>query len=202
MAGLLAPAMVCAATLTVDVSDSTGAPMPDAAVYAEAAGGQELPKAMHDVEIQQKKRQFLPLLTVIQVGTKISFPNNDTVKHHVYSFSPAKVFDIPLYSGKTGAAQSFDKIGTVVLGCNIHDQMIAYVQVVNTPYFGKTDASGKVRIEGLPPGKYTLKAWYYNLPVTAQVVEQALTMTAADADASFKLGVKAGPPPVSEGQAW
>jgi plastocyanin len=194
LAFLMTPFAAFSASLSVDVTDSSGAPLADAAVYAEPAAGQDMPKAAREVEIQQKKRTFLPLVTVIQVGTKISFPNNDTVKHHVYSFSPAKVFDIPLYSGKTGAAQTFDKVGTVVLGCNIHDQMIAYVQVVNTPYFGKTDADGRVKIDGLPAGKYLLKAWHYNLPVSAQVVEQPLTV-AGDAVAGFKLNAKAGPPP-------
>jgi plastocyanin len=194
LACLMTPLLACAASLSVEVTDDAGAPLANAAVYAEPASGQDLPKSLREAEIEQRKRHFLPLVTVIQVGTKISFPNNDTVKHHVYSFSPAKVFDIPLYSGKTGVAQLFDKAGTVVLGCNIHDQMIAYVQVVNTPYFGKTDAAGKVRLEGMLPGKYILKAWHFNLPATAQVVEQALNLTTgADSSASFKLNVKAEP---------
>jgi plastocyanin len=173
------------------VTDDAGAPLANAAVYAEPASGQDLPRSQREVEIEQRKRHFLPLVTVIQVGTKISFPNNDTVKHHVYSFSPAKVFDIPLYSGKTSTAQLFDKVGLVVLGCNIHDQMIAYVQVVNTPYFGKTDDAGKVKLDGIIPGKYVLKAWHFNMPVTAHAAEQAIDVSGADASADFKLKVKA-----------
>src|SRR6185437_11042074 len=128
---LAGPALASAASLVVDVTDGSGAPLADAVVYAEPASGQSVPKATHSAEIEQRKRRFNPLVTVVQVGTEIGFPNNDTVKHHVYSFSQPKVFDLPLYSGKAAAPQLFDKAGTVVLGCNIHDQMIAYVEVVD-----------------------------------------------------------------------
>lgn len=149
-----------------------------------------MPRPHRTVEIAQKGRKFIPLVTVIQAGTDISFPNNDTVRHHVYSLSPAKVFELKLYSGTPGNPVTFDKAGTVVLGCNIHDTMVAYIQVVNTPWFAKTDASGKARIEGLPTGKFQLKAWHYNLPAGAPVAEQPLSVSADDASASFKLSVK------------
>lgn len=187
------PALASAASLAVDVTDTAGTPLPDAVVYAEPVSGQVLPKPnLRSAEIEQRKRRFNPLVTVVQAGTEINFPNNDTVKHHVYSFSPAKVFDLPLYSGTSAAPQLFDKAGTVVLGCNIHDQMIAYVEVVNTPFFGKTDASGKLRIEGLPAGKYQLRAWHYNLPISVPYVEQGLTMSGGDGSAGFKLELKPG----------
>ncbi len=189
---LAGPCLATAASLAVDVTDSQGAPLADAVVFAEPTASQVLPKALRTVEIEQRKRKFNPLVTVVQAGTEINFPNNDTVKHHVYSFSPAKVFDLPLYSGKPATPQLFDKAGTVVLGCNIHDQMLAYVEVVNTPYFGKTDAAGKVTLEGVAPGKYALKAWHYNLPISAQVVEQPITMIGADSTAAFKLELKPG----------
>lgn len=192
-AALLAgPVLASAASLSVDVTDAAGAPLADAVVFAEPASGQAAPKSNHGAEIEQRKRRFNPLVTVIQTGTEINFPNNDSVKHHVYSFSPAKVFDLPLYSGKAAAPQLFDKPGTVVLGCNIHDQMIAYVEVVDTPFFGKTDASGKIKLDGLPPGKYRLKAWHYNLPLTVPFVEQALNLTGGDGTANFRLDLKPG----------
>jgi plastocyanin len=187
---VLGPTLAQADSLTVTITDETGAPVVDAVVYAEAASGQILPKSLRPAEIEQRKRKFIPKVTVVQAGTEISFPNNDTVKHHVYSFSPAKIFDQPLYSGKTASPQLFDKPGNVVLGCNIHDQMIAYVQVVNTPYFAKTDASGKVKLDGMLPGKYLLKAWHFNLPLNAQVVEQPVSIIGGDSSASFKLNVK------------
>lgn len=190
------PALASAASLAVQVTDAAGMPLADAVVYAEPASGQALPKAaLRAAEIEQRKRRFNPLVTVVQAGTEINFPNNDTVKHHVYSFSPAKVFDLPLYSGTSAAPQLFDKSGTVVLGCNIHDQMLAYVEVVDTPFFGKTDASGKVKLDGLSPGKYQLRAWHYNLPISVPYIEQGLTMAGSDGTASFKLELKPGATP-------
>jgi plastocyanin len=183
-------AAVQASSVTVQVLDASGHPLADAAVYAEPASGQAVPKAAKTVEIEQKGRKFLPPVTVIQVGTNISFPNNDTVRHHVYSLSPAKVFDLKLYSGKPQNPVNFDKPGTVVIGCNIHDQMIAYIQVVPTPYFAKTDAAGKARLEGLQAGKYRLKAWHFGLPAGAQTPEQVLDMSSGEASAAFTLNTK------------
>jgi plastocyanin len=179
-----------AASASVQVTDTGGQPLADAVVYAEPASGQAVPKPHGVIEIEQKGRKFIPLVTVVQTGTDISFPNNDTVRHHVYSLSPAKVFELKLYSGKPGNPVTFDKPGTVVLGCNIHDTMVAYIRVVDTPWFAKTDAAGRAKIDGLPAGKYQLKAWHYRLPAGAPVAEQTLTLTTEDGTASFKLGVK------------
>lgn len=187
--------IACAAPVTVHVSNAAGQPLADAAVYAEPASGQVVPKSVRTTEIEQKARRFSPLVTIVQTGTEISFPNNDTVRHHVYSFSPAKIFDIKLYSGVPGKPILFDKPGTVVIGCNIHDQMVAYIQVVSTPYFAKTDASGKARLEGLVPGKYILKAWHFNLPAGAQIPEQSITVSSTETAAEFQLNVKAGTAP-------
>ncbi len=180
-----------AAALTVQVLDASGQALQDAVVYAEAAAGHAPPKLQKIVEIEQKGRRFIPLVTAVQAGTSIAFPNNDTVRHHVYSFSPAKVFDLKLYTGQPENPVTFDKPGTVVIGCNIHDQMVTYIHVVPTPHFARTDANGKARIEGLAAGKYQLKAWHFGLPTSAPISEQPLAMTAGDSAASFKLDVKA-----------
>ena len=169
------------------VTDATGLPLPDAVVYAEPTGGQVLPKAARPAEIEQKARRFAPLVTVIQAGSDVSFPNNDTVRHHVYSFSTPKVFELKLYSGTPGNPILFDKAGTVVVGCNIHDQMLAYIHVVNTPYFARTDAAGRAHIESVVAGKYGLKLWHYRMTAPAQIQEQPLLMTAADASVAMKL---------------
>lgn len=186
-----------AAGVAVQVQDSTGKPLADVAVYAEPEGG-AAPKPLQAGEIEQKGLKFLPLVTVIQTGSKISFPNNDKVRHHIYSFSPAKKFDQKLYAGAAASAQVFDKAGTVVLGCNIHDKMLAYVKVVDTPYYGKTDAAGNVKID-MPAGKYSLKAWHYHA-VASQGAEQALLVKPGDAlaAAAFKVALK---PPGSDDAA-
>src|SRR5450830_1939799 len=182
-----------AAAVTVQVLDMAGAPVPNAVVYAEPVGGQAVPKAQKQAEIEQKDIKFWPSVTVVQVGTPILFPNHDKVRHHVYSFSPAKVFELKLYSGVPTNPIVFDKAGTVVLGCNIHDQMVAYVQVVNTPYFGKTDMNGKVRLDGLVNGKYALKTWYFKMSPNEPALEQAFTYQGSDQSVSVKLTVKAVP---------
>lgn len=168
-----------AAILDVQVSDSAGKPLSDAAVYAEPLSSQPAGRAK-PAEIEQKARKFMPLMTVVEAGSEISFPNNDTVRHHVYSFSPTKPFELKLYSGNPGTPVLFDKPGTVVIGCNIHDQMVSYIQVVGTPHFGKSDDAGKVRISDLAPGKYRIKAWHYQLPPAAPPVETELTIAKND----------------------
>jgi plastocyanin len=144
--------------------------------------------------IEQKALKFLPLVTVVQTGATINFPNNDKVRHHIYSFSPAHKFDQKLYSGQAASPQVFDRAGTVVLGCNIHDKMIAYIKVVDTPYFARTDGAGAARIELPAAGKYVVKAWHYNTAGGA-TPEQTLTVKAGElATALFKLPMK---PPVT-----
>jgi plastocyanin len=179
-----------AATLSVQVSDAAGKPLQDAAVYAEPLSPTPgvRPKG---TEIEQQGKKFMPVMTVVQTGAEISFPNNDTVRHHVYSFSPAKPFELKLYSGTPGTPILFDKPGTVVIGCNIHDRMVAYIQVVNTPHFGKTDQAGKVAIADLGPGKYRLKAWHFQLSPTAAPVETEITVAKNDMTAEMVVGINA-----------
>jgi plastocyanin len=188
-------AQALASGIVAQVLDSAGKPVPDAVLYAEA-DGQNLPKPLKPGEISQKGLKFIPLVTVIQTGSKVSFPNNDKVRHHIYSFSAAHKFDQKLYSGTTAEPQLFDKAGVVVLGCNIHDRMLAYVRVVDTPYFAKTDASGVASIDIPGGGKFVLKAWHPDM-VGGQPVEQAIVVKAGDADtaASFKMTLK---PPATD----
>jgi plastocyanin len=149
-----------AATLEITVADARGAPVADAVVAVLPKGG---PAAFRkrDAAIEQRDKAFIPLVSVVQTGTAVQFPNRDPIRHHVYSFSPAKVFELKLYAGTPAAPVLFDKPGEVVLGCNIHDHMLAYVYVVDTPWFAKTDAGGKARVEGLPAGDYDLQLIHY-----------------------------------------
>jgi len=183
-----------AGNVSVKVTDANGQPLADAAVYLEATGKQTLPKAVLKADIEQKARTFAPLVTVVQVGSEVSFPNNDTVRHHVYSFSMPKVFELKLYSGVPGVPVVFDKPGTVVVGCNIHDRMVAYIHVVDTPYFARTDAAGMARIENVVAGKFTLKSWHYLQADQSQIQSQAMVLTAADATASVRVTVTSPTP--------
>jgi plastocyanin len=114
----------------------------------------------NDVAIMdQVDTQFSPHILVIQKNTKVHFPNSDSVKHHVYSFSKAKTFELQLYKELQADPLLFSKLGSVELGCNIHDWMLGYIFVVDTPYFGKTDIKGNITFE-IPDGEYQLDVWH------------------------------------------
>lgn len=176
-----------AGELSVDVTDSTGAPIENAVVYAEPETKTSSPTA--PAVIDQRGKQFNPLVSVIQTGTDVTFPNFDSVRHHVYSFSPAKTFELKLYSGVPSSPVKFDKPGTIVLGCNIHDYMVAFIHVVDTPYFAKTDKMGKAALRNLPNGNYTLKAWHYALAKEKDIYENKVAVNAAE-KASITLTLK------------
>lgn len=160
LAVALCSCLADAASLEVQVRDSSGAALADAAVYAMPPSGPVDARGTRTVSIEQRDREFVPFVTVLQTGTRVSFPNRDSILHHVYSFSPAKPFEIKLYTGTPPGEIVFDKPGVVTLGCNIHDWMIAYIVVVQTPYFARTDKDGVARLRDLPAGAYEVRAWH------------------------------------------
>ena len=109
--------------------------------------------------IDQQHRAFVPQVLAVAVGTSVDFPNNDSVSHEVYSFSPAKHFQLPLYKGEPHAPVLFDRPGLVVLGCNIHDQMVGYIYVTDAPYFGTTQGDGSLKLKGVTAGNYKVTFW-------------------------------------------
>src|SRR5438105_7653048 len=151
-----------AGSLEVIVKDDKGRPGSDAVAYAVAAGAASAAPKKQAV-VDQRDKQFVPYVTAVQVGTAVIFPNSDNIRHHVYSFSPAKRFELPLYAGVPAEPVLFDKPGIVVLGCNIHDWMIGYVYVSESPYFAKTGADGKALLAELPPRVYTVRVWHPQL---------------------------------------
>jgi len=146
-----------AATIDVKVADTGGAPIQDAVVYAVPAT--PIPVGHKVAQMDQKNRAFVPHVLPIQTGTWVEFPNSDNIRHQVYSLSPARRFQLPLYTGKPAYPIQFTKSGVVVLGCNIHEQMSAFIIVVDTPYFATTQ-SGQASLADLNPGPYTLHVWY------------------------------------------
>lgn len=132
-----------------------------------------------EARIDQMDRQFVPHVLVVPTGSKIIFPNNDSVRHQVYSFSPAKRFNLPLYRG-TPPPVEFEKPGVVSLGCNIHDSMRAYVYVVDAQYYGRTDANGSWKGADVQPGTYTVEIWHPLSRETRPIIEQKVTVPAAD----------------------
>lgn len=177
-----------AGTVQVEVLDNAGKPVADAVVFLDSAEARKRVKPLTGAEIAQEKKQFLPGLLVVPVGTEVLFPNRDSVRHHVYSFSPVKKFELKLYAGTPTNPVLFDRAGVVVLGCNIHDQMLGWILVVDTPYYARTAAAatettvmGRAQIDNVPPGTYTLRTWHVRLPVGAPALEQSLTVPATGA---------------------
>jgi plastocyanin len=190
--GLALTGSADAAPLTVSVTDGSGKPLAQAVVYVLVRGTKAQAEPGTGAQIGQRDRQFTPQVNVVQTGTAVSFPNFDTVRHHVYSFSPIQKFELKLYAGTPAAPVLFDKPGTAVLGCNIHDRMSAWVHVVDTPLFTKTDASGKATLE-VPAGDHRLRAWHYLQAEGELPAEQALRMNADATVAAVKLTVQAAP---------
>ena len=132
---------------------------PSAVVYLE--GEFPAPKTPPQAEMAQKNLQFVISLLPVQIGTVVSFPNQDDTYHNIFSYSKPKRFDLGRYRSdeKPVPTQTFDKAGVVVLHCDIHENMRAIILVLETPYFSRTDLDGAYRLGGLPAGHYKLKAW-------------------------------------------
>lgn len=176
-----------AATVQVQVQDGAGKPLAGAAVFLESREARAAAKPAAGAEIAQVGKQFDPRVLVVPVGTSVSFPNRDTVRHHVYSFSPSKTFELKLYTGTAVNPVVFDKPGIAVLGCNIHDNMTAWVVVVETPYYGSSTPDGTVLLGNVPAGNYRLRVWHPGLPVGAPATDQALVIGATDSSTTLRL---------------
>jgi plastocyanin len=152
-----------AATISTHVTTGDGTPIPYSVVTITPAGqGPIAVKPGAQAIMLQEGKQFIPFVLPVQLGTVVQFPNRDPFRHQVYSFAPAKTFELKLYGGTEVGTVMFDKEGAVPLGCNIHDNMLAYIYVVGTPYFSTTGAQGESKIEQLPAGAYTVKVWHPN----------------------------------------
>jgi plastocyanin len=183
-----------AAHLTIEVRAPDGIAARDAIVIVDAQDAAAAPS--HDkASVDQVNKQFDPQINVVRTGSTIVFPNHDQIHHQVYSFSAAKPFQLDLYAGSRDKSELFDKPGLVVLGCNIHDRMLAFVAVVDTPYFAKLPASGTAEFD-LPPGRYTVSAWHPELGASPK---QALTVEAPPARLMLTLQSRPAYDPVA---AW
>ncbi|HSS70185.1 MAG TPA: methylamine utilization protein [Casimicrobiaceae bacterium] len=189
----LAPATALAQTaeIAARIVDEQGRPVPDAVVVAVPSDGSlRLPARTREGVVDQVDKEFTPKVTAILVGTSVSFPNNDNVRHQVYSFSPAKRFELPLYAGVPAQPVVFDKAGVVVLGCNIHDWMVGYVYVSESPYFAKTGQDGRALIGELPPREYVVRVWHAQLDGAEETTRKKVEATQArrfDVDWTLKL---------------
>lgn len=169
MAVMLLPSLVLAAQLKVQVQNKQGNAAEGAVVFLESAAAAAAVQPGPLASIVQRDKTFVPEVLVIPRGTAVTFPNEDTVRHHVYSFSAIKPFEIKLYVGTPTKPVLFDQSGVAALGCNIHDHMIAWVVVLDTPYYSHTNSDGLATLDNIPTGSYTLRVWHKTL-LTADAV--------------------------------
>jgi plastocyanin len=189
---LLGASSTYAAELRVLVKDRHGKPLADAVVSAVPVDPKAPQHAKPPVDaVDQVDKQFVPYVTPVFVGSKVRFPNSDHIRHQVYSFSPAKKFELPLYGGTDAPPVLFDQPGIVVLGCNIHDWMVGYIYVSATPFFTKTAAAGTATLEDLAPGEYTVRVWHPSMEQSEEATARRVTLNAeGPTSAEWDLGLK------------
>ena len=190
-AGTFLAAPVAAGVLSVRVVDSAGRPVRDAVVTLHPSSGARAPKAGGLYVVSQQNLQFHPFLTIVPVGADVSFPNLDNTKHHVYSFSPAKRFELKLFAKDQSRTVHFDKPGVVALGCNIHDQMSAFIVVTDSAWTARTSAQGVAVFNDAPSSPARLTVWHPYLRAPGGSLQQQVASNQRSAHFSVRLR----PPP-------
>jgi plastocyanin len=194
----LAAAPAPAATLVITVQTSDGHPLQGAVVTAHPLDGPARKPQPIKAVMDQVNRAFAPDLLVIPVGSTVTFPNSDSVSHQIYSFSPPKRFQLPLYRGTPYPPVHFDLAGVVTLGCNIHDEMVGYLVVTDAPYYGRTDPKGAWSNE-LTRGRYRITIWHPRMRDEAADLERELTIGEGDhAELTLRLTKSLAPAPLAD----
>jgi plastocyanin len=171
------PVPVSAADLDVQVRGADGRPVPQALVTIHLISQPTpRPRAAGSYSVDQQDIQFHPFISAVPVGSSVTFMNHDRVRHHVYSFSPAKRFELKLASREQNQSVLFDRPGIVPLGCNIHDRMIAYLAIVDTPWAKTADAGGHVLLRGLPAGAVAVTVWHPYLRARGNSMTRTVTI--------------------------
>jgi plastocyanin len=189
---------VRAATLVITVQTADGHALQGAVVTARPLDGTPRKPAPIKAVMDQINRAFAPDLLVIPAGSTVTFPNSDSVSHQIYSFSPAKRFQLPLYRGTPYPPVHFDQPGLVTLGCNIHDEMLAYLLVTDAPWYGRTNDGGSWSAE-VPRGRYRVALWHPRLREDTDDLERELTVGDSDrADLTLRLAKPLQAAPLSD----
>jgi plastocyanin len=191
---VLAPAQ--AGTLAVTASQRDGKPLAGAVVLVEAVSPTPPPPPPARATMDQVDLSFVPDVLVVPLHSTVQFPNSDAISHQVYSFSSARRFQLPLYRGKPYPPVSFDQAGIVTLGCNIHDNMLAYIVVTSANYYGRTDAGGKWTAPNLPSGKYRLRIWHPLINEPADI-ERVVDSGTDNANIEIRLSKNLKPAPLT-----
>ena len=186
--------------VTVTVLDRDGEPVSGVAVYLEDTATRASSGRGQTAVMDQVDTRFVPHLLVVQKGTLVEFPNSDPIAHHVYSFSQPNDFQLPLYKGDVHEPIAFDHPGLVTLGCNIHDQMLAYILIVDGPVFGMTNEAGQVTFDSPDSADATVSIWSPRIRPRGET----LTLDASKAEVVFQLQGRLRPPHDSErgGVEW
>lgn len=189
------PASVRAADLEVQIQGPNGAPIPGAVVTVHLINQPTpRPRSIGPYVIDQQDIQFRPFISTVPVGASVMFMNHDPVRHHVYSFSPAKKFELKLASRQQNQSVQFGKPGIVPLGCNIHDRMIAYLAVVDTPWAKTADAAGRVVLRGIPAGAATISIWHPYLRAPGNSITRTVALADAKVHAERFVAATRSPP--------
>ena len=188
------------ADLTVAVRDRDGHAIAGVVVALAArapAAPLETAAPRPTAVMDQHGLAFVPQILVIATGTEVRFPNSDDINHQVYSFSKPKTFQLPLYKGRSQPPVLFDRPGLVVLGCNIHDEMVGYIYVADGPYFGQTGADGTLTLHTVPEGDYRLDIWGPRIVDAPASLRRELTLRGESRPVEFRLSkpLKAAPAP-------
>jgi plastocyanin len=185
-----------AADLTVVVRTGAGRPVTDAVVSLYPAAGTPPASQAHfdwPMRMVQQHLQFSPFVLIAPAGASVAFPNLDPVRHHVYSFSESHPFELKLYGRDETRTVHFDHLGVIALGCNIHDQMIAFIKVVDTPYAAKTGANGEAVLRDVPTGAATMRVWHPYMKSPANEVTRTVTVAHGGARVSVSVEVRNPP---------
>jgi plastocyanin len=171
-----------------------------AVVFVQTPPSPSTVKPRSTAVVDQVNKTFVPGVLPIPVGTSVRFPNHDQIHHHVYSFSPTKTFELPLYKGDDAPPVVFDKVGVVRIGCNIHDWMSGIILVLPSPYFAVTGTDGRYVLEDVPNGTYTLVAWHALSMLKPEETAQTVQVPGAVSNVNFKLRLSpARPRPATHG---
>jgi plastocyanin len=194
---LAGPIAARAADLTVEVRNTAGKPVPDAVatVYPEQGGRTGPVRFDWPMEMVQQNLQFHPFVLIVPAGAVVAFPNRDDVRHHVYSFSLAHPFELKLYGRDVTRTVRFDHPGAIALGCNIHDNMIAFIKVVDTPYSAKSGADGAVTVRGVPAGQAVVHIWHPYMRAPGNEIVRTLVLPRSGAAHEMVVVDLRNPPP-------
>lgn len=194
LAGLSAVAVTAqAAGLQILVNDDKGHPVEDAVVTVLPQDASNHVTAKHASPatkiVDQKSETFIPYVTVMRPGDNVLFRNSDSMRHHVYTFSPIKPFEFVLVPGDVSKSITIGQTGVIAVGCNIHDQMITYLYVSDAPWITQSGANGQVGFKDVPAGAWVVRVWHPRLRPGKPDLAQSATIVGADETRTLKFSL-------------